>query len=86
MNETNKIKQSLSKIQATEELKENTLQYLLKQQQKKSSFKQRPVLKYALAAICMFLLLGVGGYSVYRQPVSYISIDVNPSVELDFFS
>ena len=82
MNETNKIKQSLSKIQATEELKENTLKYLLKQQQKKSSFKQRPVLKYALTAICIFLLLGVGGYSLYRQPVSYISIDVNPSVEL----
>lgn len=78
----NKIRESLSKIQATEDLKKNTLQYLLKQQEKKGAFKQRPVLKYALAAICMFFLLGAGGYSVYRQPVSYISIDVNPSVEL----
>lgn len=82
MSETNKIKQSLSKIQATEDLKKNTLRYLSKQQEQKGAFKQRPVLKYALAAICMFLLLGAGGYSVYRQPVSYISIDVNPSVEL----
>lgn len=82
MNETNKIKQSLRKIRATEDLKKNTLQYLLKQQEQKGAFKQRPVLKYALAAICLFLLLGTGGYSVYRQPVSYISIDVNPSVEL----
>lgn len=82
MNETNKIKQSLSKIRATEDLKKNTLQYLLKQQEKQGAFKQRPVLMYALAAICLFLLLGTGGYSVYRQPVSYISIDVNPSVEL----
>lgn len=82
MNETNKIRQGLSKIRATEDLKKNTLQYLLKQQEQKGAFKQRPVLKYALAAICAFLLLGTGGYSVYRQPVSYISIDVNPSVEL----
>ena len=26
--------------------------------------------------------MGVGGYSIYRRPVSYISIDVNPSIEL----
>lgn len=82
MNETNMIRQSLSRIQATEDLKKNTLHYLLKQQEQKSVFKQRAVVKYALAAVCMFLLLGAGGYSVYRQPVSYISIDVNPSVEL----
>lgn len=79
----NEIRESLSKIRATEDLKKNTLQYLLKQQEKKSGFKQYPVFKYALAAICVLLLLGAGGYSVYRQPVSYISIDVNPSVELE---
>ena len=78
----NEIRESLSRIRATEDLKKNTLQYLLKQQEKKSGFKQHPVFKYALAAICVLLLLGTGGYSVYRQPVSYISIDVNPSVEL----
>ncbi|MDE5587957.1 MAG: hypothetical protein K2J60_02295 [Acetatifactor sp.] len=79
----NEIRESLSRIRATEDLKKHTLEYLLKQQEKKSGFKQHPVFKYALAAICMLLLLGAGGYSVYRQPVSYISIDVNPSVELE---
>lgn len=78
----NEIRESLDKIRATEDLKKNTLQYLLKQREKKGGFKQHPVFKYALAAICAFLLLGAGGYSFYRQPVSYISIDVNPSVEL----
>lgn len=78
----NEIRESLSRIRATEDLKKSTMQYLLKQQAKRSGFKQRPAFKYALAAICIFLLLGAGGYSVYWQPVSYISIDVNPSVEL----
>ena len=78
----NEIRESLSKIRATEDLKKNTLQYLLEQQEKKSGFNQHPVFKYALAAICVLLLSGAGGYFVYRQPVSYISIDVNPSVEL----
>lgn len=78
----NEIRKSLDKIRATEDLKKNTLQYLLKQREKKSGFIQHPVFRYALAAICVFLLLGAGGYSFYRQPVSYISIDVNPSVEL----
>jgi len=78
----NEIRESLSRVRATEDLKRNTLQYLLKQQTKKSGFKQHPSFKYVLAAVCLFLLLGAGGYAVYRQPVSYISIDVNPSVEL----
>lgn len=29
-----------------------------------------------------FLMAGAGGYTVYSRPVSYISIDVNPSIEL----
>ncbi|MCM1192152.1 MAG: hypothetical protein NC123_04080 [Butyrivibrio sp.] len=78
----NEIREVFSKIRATEELKQNTLQYLLKQQEKRSGFRRRPAFLYALAAICVFLLSGAGGYSIYMQPVSYISIDVNPSVEL----
>ena len=78
----NKIRESLNKIQATDDLKKKTLRYLMDRQEKKAGFTRRPVFGYAIAAICMFLLLGAGGYSVYRQPVSYISIDVNPSVEI----
>lgn len=78
----NAIKKSMSGIRATEDLKKNTLQYLLKKQEKKTVHRSIPVLKYALAAACLLLLIGTGGYSVYRQPVSYISIDVNPSLEI----
>lgn len=36
----------------------------------------------ALAAMLALALLSAGGYGIFRLPVSYISIDVNPSVEL----
>lgn len=78
----NAIRESMSHIRASEDIKKKTLQYLAAQQKKKNTFRLRPVFMYALAAICLCLLLGTGGYTVYRQPVSYISIDVNPSIEL----
>lgn len=82
----NRIQESMNKIQASEELKKNTLQYLKEQQKKQHYFgdlRIRFMPRFVLAALCFFvLLLGVGGYSVYIRPVSYISIDVNPSIEL----
>ena len=82
----NRIQKSMNKIQASEELKKNTLQYLKERQKKQRHFgssRTRFMPRFVLAAICFFvLLLGAGGYSVYIRPVSYISIDINPSVEL----
>ncbi len=82
----NKIKKSMENIQATEEMKQRTLRYLEAQQTRRSRsfFQQRPhmAIGYVMAAICVFLLAGTGGYAVYSKPVSYISIDVNPSIEL----
>lgn len=82
----NRIQKSMNKIQASEELKKSTLQYLEKQQKKQSyrkGFRTRFMPRLVLTAFCFLaLLLGVGGYSVYIRPVSYISIDVNPSIEL----
>lgn len=78
----NVFQKSMGEIRATEELKNNTLRYLTKQQENQSRVRPHLVFRYALAAVCLFLLLGTGGYSMYRKPVSYISIDVNPSIEL----
>lgn len=78
----NLIRKSLEQIQATEELKQNTLQYLNTQQQKRRRL-PHTVSRYAPVAACLFLLVLLGGYSVYRKPVSYISMDVNPSIELN---
>lgn len=79
----NPIRSSLENIQASEELKRNTLQYLYKQQAQNHRVRPHFVPGYALAVICLFLLLGSGGYTVYNRPVSYISVDVNPSIELN---
>lgn len=82
----NRIQKSMENIRATEDMKQNTLRYLEMQRarQNHSIFHQKPyaTLRYAVAIICVFLLAGVSGYSVYSRPVSYISIDVNPSIEL----
>lgn len=80
----NAIRKSMSDIRASEELKQNTLRYLKEHQKtaKRATDRVFPIFRYALAAICLFLLFGTGGYAVYRKPVSYISIDVNPSIEL----
>lgn len=81
----NRIQKSMENIRATEEMKQNTLRYLEMQQIKQSSiFQRKPytALRYVMAVICVFLLAGTGGYAVYSRPVSYISIDVNPSIEL----
>lgn len=78
----NAFQKSMSEVRATEELKKNTLQYLKEQQEKKGGARPRLIIRYALVAVCLLLLLGTGSYSVYRKPVSYISIDVNPSIEL----
>lgn len=73
-----RIRESMKEIQASKELKENTMNYL-KQQQRR--IRARWILRYALAAACLCLMLTAGGYTVYKRPVSYISIDVNPSIE-----
>lgn len=78
----NAFQKSMSEVRATEELKKDTLQYLKKQQEKKRRTPSRLILRYAFVAACLLLLAGTGSYSVYRKPVSYISIDVNPSIEL----
>ncbi len=79
----NPIRKSMENIQASEELKQNTLRYLHEQQQKNRRVRFHYAPAYAVAVICFLLLVGTGGYSVYRKPVSYISVDVNPSIELN---
>lgn len=78
----NLIQDSLKNIRASKELKQNTLQYLQEQQNKMRRFRTHVIYRYAFAMATLLLLIGASGYSVYRRPVSYISIDVNPSIEL----
>lgn len=84
----NKLKQTMSTIHASQQLKADTLAFLREEAQRRSSPRPafRPGMRMLAACACLVLVLlgigGVKGYEVYQTPVSYISIDVNPSLEL----
>lgn len=81
---TNKIHDAFGYIQADARLKEGTKQFLRKQSREKSVQGYHRVMKYAVSAVCgiLFMVMGGVGYSWILRPVSYVSIDVNPSIEL----
>lgn len=80
----NKIKEAFDQVHASEDLKQHTLDSIY---QKTNGFQPRKTFymrKYAVAmACCLLLFLGSGGCYSYFTPVSAISIDINPSVELN---
>jgi len=83
---TNKIHDAFDSVEANEELKSSTARFLREEREKRGGGRvRRPAWRTTFAAVCAMaaLLVGVGGYYyTTRTPVSYVSIDVNPSVEL----
>ncbi|MCI8509486.1 MAG: hypothetical protein HFJ06_13140 [Lachnospiraceae bacterium] len=80
----NKIQDAFDSVKADTRLKESTKQFLFANRTPKShSVHQRILPKIAVIA-CMILIFasGITGYRWIQIPVSYISIDVNPSIEL----
>ena len=71
----NPLQRSLSHVTAREESKERLRESLSARQ----GGRFRPL---ASALACLLLMLGVGFWQLWRTPVSYISIDINPSIEL----
>ncbi len=80
----NKIKNAFAEVRADEKLKNSTISFLQSERAKRESRpKFKYVFRYAAALTAVFaILFGIGVYSVLNTSVSYISIDVNPSVEL----
>ena len=88
------FKSALNKIEAEEELVSRTEEYLrnaLNESQevknvkvtKGSLFSLNKKLVVAFCLVFLFVTAGsTGAYSYYKTPVSYLSIDINPSVEL----
>ena len=81
---TNQIHNAFDSIKADEQLKRSTIQFISAKQEEKTQFFGKPAFRRAAAAVCMIcvLALGLEGYFWIQTPVSYISIDVNPSIEL----
>ena len=88
------FKSALNKIEAEEELVSRTEEYLRNALNESQEVKNVKVTKGSLfslnkklvVAFCLVFLFVTGGstgaYSYYKTPVSYLSIDINPSVEL----
>lgn len=82
MNDT--LKEAFGQIRAEQALKETTLSYL---QQKTQGYRHAPAASYyrpllSLAA-CLILVVCLGLWRAWFTPVSVISIDINPSLELE---
>lgn len=73
------IKDAFEVVSASDELKQTALSAALKAAK---PAKKKPRLMLAVAAVAAVFVLAVGGYGMYMQPSAYISVDVNPSIEL----
>ncbi len=80
----NRIYDAFDSIKAQPRLVESTKQFLSEKHRKETRPVHSRVFRRMFIAVCMAFALaaGIGGYSWFQEPVSYVSIDVNPSIEL----
>lgn len=78
-----KIKQAFDSIKAEDTLKETTRKYLRAKTKNYKKSRVNTHRRLAVVMACLVVILtGIGGYGMYFTPVSAITIDSNPSVEL----
>lgn len=80
----NKVQNAFDSIKADSGLKETTKELLSQKREKRNRLFHYRKIQKTFAAVCGILLLavGIGSFWWIQTPVSYVSIDVNPSVEL----
>lgn len=94
MRSDNEIRDAFGRIVASQELKASTRERLRavrsREEGRREERRKRPGcfrnrLWKVSAAVCaaLFLTLGVGSHVMLGVPVAYVSIDVNPSIELE---
>ena len=82
MDEKEKLKASLDQIHAEESLKTSTKKYLFEKVYFKEKKRSSPLRKFAAAAVCSLAVFIGGGSWLFFTPTAFISVDVNPSLEL----
>lgn len=77
------IQKAFDQIHATDQMKQSVSDYLKQENQKttKNSAKFRLVTLAPVFAV-LLLCIGIGNWYFWEMPVSYVSVDVNPSIEL----
>lgn len=79
-----RIKGAFDQVHAEEALKRRTLDYVSGQLERRTRTASRAPRRLVPLAACLLLLaMGLTGYWAYFTPTAAISIDVNPSLELE---
>ena len=78
------IHDAFDTVSCDEVLKGRTCEYVIKHMHRSRKPAPRRM-KWAVSLACLLLFAtsGLGGYSLYYTEAAVISIDVNPSIELD---
>ena len=86
----NRVKDAFGCVKADEGLKDATKEFLRDARQrengrgtKKRLFHPAARLAFVTACAMLAVFLGIGSYALLWMPVAYVSIDVNPSLELE---
>ena len=82
MEDKEKIKATFDQIHAEDALKSGTKAYLSEHVYKKSRGLSIHFRRFAAAAACSLLVFLAGGSYLFFTPTVFISVDVNPSLEL----
>lgn len=78
----NRFEKAFDEIHASQQLKEDTMRFIREKTAEKPKKRARIILS-AAAACCAVMLIGAFGvYGAFFQKISYVSVDVNPSIEL----
>lgn len=81
----NKLKETFDNIHAEEKLKEQTKVFIADRTKNYTKLQKKPACKKIIpvAACFLFLMICFSGYRLYFTQTSVISIDINPSFELN---
>ena len=82
MDDRQKLKSAFDQIHAEEAIKTQTKKYLFDKVYRKEKKHLSPLPKFAAAGACCLLLFIMGGSYLFFTPTVFISVDVNPSLEL----
>lgn len=80
-----RIREAFSQIRAEDALKRSTSEFIASELEKRKAREKSGragALRAAVCAVAVLVAVFFGGY-LYFNPVSYISLDINPSIELE---
>ncbi len=79
-----RLNEAFDAVRASEALKTQTAQAVVREMRAGGARRRGRRLLPALAvAVCLLVATGLGGHALYYTPTTVLSIDINPSLEMD---